>query len=52
MGAGGRMLVAWAMEAAPQLERRACVQVSLAGMADNLNMEVEKRILEYSRDLD
>ena len=42
------MLVAWAMEAAPQLEGRACIQVSLAGMADDWDMEVEKRILEYS----
>ena len=48
MGTGGRMLAAWAMEAALQLEGRACIQVSLAGMADNLDMEVEKRILEYS----
>ena len=43
------MLVARAVEAALQLEGRACIQVSLAGMADNLDMEMEKRFLEYSQ---
>ena len=42
------MPVAWAVEAALKLERRACIQVLSVGLADDLDVRVEKSSLDHS----